>query len=134
MKIYIGNFSRTMTEDALRNLFEQFGEVISVKLIKNHETGELRGFGFVEMADAEKAQEAIAALDGSEQDGQRLRVNEARPQEDRGSFRPRSPRQGGSSSGFGGRSRSGGDSRSGSGFGSGNRDRGNRFNSGGGWR
>lgn len=115
MKMYVGNLSRTMTEDVLRQAFEQYGEVMSVKIIKDRETGELRGFGFVEMADAEKAQDAMAALNGAELEGQRLRVNEARPQEDRrggsSSFRgPRGPRQGGSSSGssFGGNRRSSG--------------------------
>ena len=144
MKIYVGNLSRSMTEEVLRTTFEKFGEVISVKLITDRETGELRGFGFVEMRDAQQAQDAIDGLNQSELDGQRLTVNEARPREERGgsNFRSNRPQRpyssngrssSGSGSRFGGEGRSEGRS-SGSGFGGRNRsDRSDRYNNGG-WR
>jgi RNA recognition motif-containing protein len=91
MNIYVGNVSRLATEETLRSLFSQFGDVSSVKLIKDKFTGELKGFGFVEMNDAQEAQGAIAQLNGQELEGQRLRVNEARPREE-GKFSPRGPR------------------------------------------
>lgn len=80
-KIYIGNLSFDSTEADIRTLFEQHGAVQSVSLITDRETGRSRGFGFVEMDNAE---EAIKALDGTEVGGRALKVNEARPREDRG--------------------------------------------------
>lgn len=80
-KIYIGNLSFDSTEADIRTLFEQHGAVQSVNLITDRETGRSRGFGFVEMDNAE---EAIKALDGTEVGGRALKVNEARPREDRG--------------------------------------------------
>jgi RNA recognition motif-containing protein len=81
-KIYIGNLPFSATEAEVRALFEAHGEVRSVNLINDRETGRPRGFGFVEM-DEEAAKAAIAALDGSEMGGRNLRVNEARPREGR---------------------------------------------------
>ncbi|MHC1713741.1 MAG: RNA recognition motif domain-containing protein [Solidesulfovibrio sp.] len=75
-KLYVGNLSFSSTEDDVRDHFSTFGEVISVNLITDRETGRLRGFGFVEMDD-EGASAAIAALDGKELGGRTLKVNEA---------------------------------------------------------
>ena len=81
-QIYVGNLPYKSGEDEVRDLFSQFGEVISVKLITDRETGRPRGFGFVEMED-EGAINAIESLDGKEFEGRTLRVNEARPRENR---------------------------------------------------
>jgi RNA recognition motif-containing protein len=82
-KIYVGNLPFSATENSVRDLFSQQGEVESVALITDRETGQSRGFGFVEM-DSEGAAKAISALDQYEMDGRALRVNEAKPREDRG--------------------------------------------------
>jgi RNA recognition motif-containing protein len=82
-KIYVGNLPFSATESSIRELFSQQGEVESVALITDRETGQSRGFGFVEM-DNEGAAKAISALDQHEMDGRALRVNEAKPREDRG--------------------------------------------------
>lgn len=79
-KIYVGNLPFSATEDEVRDLFSQYGTVESVALISDRETGQPRGFGFVEMGD-DDATKAISALDGSEMGGRNLRVNEARPRE-----------------------------------------------------
>lgn len=81
-KIYVGNLPFSATEDQVRSLFSEFGSVDSVNLITDRETGQPRGFGFVEMANG--ANEAIQALNQKDMDGRRLNVNEARPREDRG--------------------------------------------------
>lgn len=83
MNIYVGNLNSSVTEESLRSLFGQFGEVVSVKIIKDKFTGEVRGFAFVQMGSAAEANEAIAQLNGRDFGGQRLRVNEARPRENR---------------------------------------------------
>lgn len=101
--IYVGNLSRTTTENTLKELFEAYGPVASVKLIKDRVTGEARGFAFVDMEDEDAAKQAIAALNGKDVDGQRLRINEARPREARPSYNRgggsgdynRGPREGG---------------------------------------
>ena len=79
MKIYVGNLSYRTTEDELRAAFEPFGNVGSVDIIIDRETGRSKGFGFVEMPGDTEAQSAIEALDGKELGGRPLRVNEARP-------------------------------------------------------
>lgn len=79
--IYVGNLPFTVTEDALRQLFSTYGPVESVKLITDRETGQLRGFGFVEMSSG--ANEAISALHEKDFGGRNLMVNPARPREDR---------------------------------------------------
>jgi len=81
-KLYVGNMPFSMTEESLRSLFAGHGEVESVAVITDRETGRPRGFGFVEMASG--SQEAIQALNGHEVDGRPLKVNEAKPREDRG--------------------------------------------------
>jgi len=83
MNIYVGNLSFRATEEDLRALFGEFGEVTSAKLVTDRETGRSRGFGFVEMADNASGQAAIDALDGQEHQGRNLTVNEARPREPR---------------------------------------------------
>ncbi len=83
-KIYVGNLSFGATEDAIRALFEAHGQVESVNVITDRDTGQARGFGFVEMTDNREADAAIAALDGTDYEGRALKVNEARPKADRG--------------------------------------------------
>ena len=83
--IYVGNLPWSATEDEVRNAFATYGEVVSVRLVEDRETGRPRGFGFVEMEDA-GADKAIEALDGSDFGGRTLKVNEARPRQ------PRAPR------------------------------------------
>ncbi|MGE4552947.1 MAG: RNA recognition motif domain-containing protein [Desulfovibrionaceae bacterium] len=80
--IYVGNLPWSTSEDELRNAFAQYGEVTSVKIVMDRETGRSRGFAFVEMDDA-GADEAIRALDGSPFGGRNLKVNEARPRQPR---------------------------------------------------
>ena len=82
-KIYVGNLGFQTTEQALRSHFSQHGEVLSTTIVTDRETGQSRGFGFVEMDDA-GARAAISALDQSELDGRNLKVNEAKPRENRG--------------------------------------------------
>lgn len=81
-KIYVGNLSFSATEDEVRELFAQYGEMESIAMINDRDTGRFRGFCFVEM-EAGEADAAIAALDGLEFGGRSLRVNEARPREER---------------------------------------------------
>jgi len=81
--IYVGNLPFSATEAAVKELFEEYGPVNSVNLITDRDTGRLRGFGFVEMEDADNAAAAIKALDGQEFDGRPLRVNEARERKER---------------------------------------------------
>ncbi|MDR2808378.1 MAG: RNA-binding protein [Spirochaetaceae bacterium] len=85
-KLYIGNLSYNTTEDGLRNLFGQFGSVVSTKIIIDRETGNSKGFGFIEMGTDEEANAAITGTNGREFDGRQLRVNEAmdKPRRDRG--------------------------------------------------
>ncbi|MBU4277294.1 MAG: RNA-binding protein [Proteobacteria bacterium] len=80
--IYVGNLSYDSTEQGIRQLFEQYGEVLSVKMIEDRDTGRPRGFGFVEM-DAAAASAAVQALNGTDLDGRALKVNEAKPRESR---------------------------------------------------
>ena len=82
MNIYVGNLSWGMSEDDLREAFESYGEVDSVKIIQDKMTGRSRGFGFVEMPDDIEAKSAIAELNGKELDGRAIKVNEARPKRD----------------------------------------------------
>lgn len=82
-KLYVGNLSYNASEDGLMDLFSQFGEVVSARVITDRETGRSKGFGFVEMADSDGAQQAITALNGQLVDGRPVTVNEARPQERR---------------------------------------------------
>jgi len=83
MNIYVGNLPHSATEDSLRSLFGEHGAVNSVRVITDKFTGAPRGFAFVEMGGRDEANAAIAALNGAEFEGNRLRVNEARPREQR---------------------------------------------------
>jgi len=82
MNMYVGNLLREATEDDLRQAFEVFGQVTSVKIIKDMYTGDSRGFGFVEMPNSSEAQSAISGLNGKDLKGRTLTVNEARPRSD----------------------------------------------------
>lgn len=83
-KLYVGNLPFSVTEDDLRDLFSEHGDVSSVALITDRETGRPRGFGFVEFANDSDAEAAVEALNGAEVKGRALVVNEARERESRG--------------------------------------------------
>ena len=83
--IFVGNLSFGATEDAVRSLFEAYGTVERVNLITDRDTGQARGFGFVEMSNNSEADRAIAELNGRELNGRAMNVNEARPKGDSGS-------------------------------------------------
>jgi cold-inducible RNA-binding protein len=85
IKLYVGNLSYEMTEEQLNTLFSEAGEVTSAKIITDRQTGQPRGFGFVEMETKMEGQKAISLLNGRSLDGRPLTVNEARPQQ-KGSF------------------------------------------------
>ena len=82
--IFVGNLNFRTTEDEVRALFAAYGSVDRVNLITDRDTGQPRGFGFVEMANDAEAERAIAELNGREVGGRAINVNEARPKEDRG--------------------------------------------------
>lgn len=94
--LFVGNLSFQTTEDELRSLFESFGEVTRAEIVKDRDSGRSRGFGFVEMAEEESAEKAVAALNGKEVQGRAVTVNEARPRPERNRFGS------GSRGGFGG--------------------------------
>ena len=79
MKIYVGNLSFRATDEDLRAAFEPYGEVVSARVINDRETGRSRGFGFVDMPNADEANAAIAAINGNEILGRPVRANEAKP-------------------------------------------------------
>lgn len=83
-RIYVGNLSFSATSGDVQTLFEEFGSVTEVHLVTDRQTGQPRGFGFVEMPDEEAADRAIAALNNQDFQGRNLKVNEARPRESRG--------------------------------------------------
>jgi cold-inducible RNA-binding protein len=105
MKLYVGNLPFSTTNQDLNDLFGEIGAVESCNVIEDRETGRSRGFGFVEMANKEDGERAIAELNGKEVNGRELKVNEAKPQERRGG---------------------------GGGYGGGGRDRGRGYDGGGG--
>ena len=105
-KLYVGNLSYNVTSSQLEELFSAHGTVQSAEVIQDRDTGRSKGFGFVQMGSDEEAQAAITALNGQENDGRALTVNEAKPREER-------PRGGGGGYGGGG----------GGGFGGGGRKR-----------
>jgi len=82
--IFVGNLDFNTSEDDLRHLFETYGQVDRVSIMTDRDTGRSRGFGFVEMANAEDGEKAIAALNGNQVGGRKLNVNEARPKTERG--------------------------------------------------
>lgn len=106
VKLYVGNLSYSTTEDDLRALFVQAGTVASVALIKDRDTGSSKGFAFIEMGSVAEAQKAMGMFNGHELDGRALKVNPARPREERpsggyggGGFRDRGGRGGRSDGG-----------------------------------
>ena len=103
-KLYVGNLSYDTSEASIRTAFEAHGEVASVNLITDRDSGRPKGFGFVEMGSAEEAQTAKGALDGTQMDGRTLKVDVAKE------MVPRAPRSGG---GYGGGGFGGGGSRGG---------------------
>lgn len=109
--IYVGNLSFRATEEDIRNAFSQYGQVTSVNIVMDQDTGRSRGFAFVEMADSNEANAAIEGLNEQEIVGRRVIVNEARPREER-------PRGGGGGGRYGG---GGGGGRYGEGGGGGGR-------------
>jgi cold-inducible RNA-binding protein len=133
--IYVGNLSFRATEEDIRNAFSRFGQVTSVNIVMDQDTGRSRGFAFVEMADANEANAAIEGLNEQEIVGRRVIVNEARPREERprggggryggGGGRPEGGGGGGGRYGDSGGSGRGGDS-GGGGRGGGGRDFGGR--------
>lgn len=105
-KLYVGNLSYQMTDDSLRDVFAAIGEVTSSKVVTDAATGRSRGFGFVEMANDEDADKAIATLNGKNVMDREINVSEARPQKDRGfSGGNRGGRSGFDRSGGGGKGR-----------------------------
>jgi RNA recognition motif-containing protein len=82
-RVYVGNLSYNTTEGTLRTLFAEYGEIESINLITDRDTGRPKGFGFVEMATDQAAQAAISALNGKSIDDREIKVNEAKPQADR---------------------------------------------------
>jgi RNA recognition motif-containing protein len=127
MNIYAGNLSWNLKDQDLQNLFAQYGEVTSAKIVNDKFSGRSKGFGFVEMASDEQGNAAIAALNGTEVDGRAIVVNESRPKPEGergggGGFKKRSFGSGGGGGGYKG----GGGSGGGGGFKKGgyNRDRG----------
>jgi cold-inducible RNA-binding protein len=92
-KLYVGNLSFNTSSEQLETIFAEAGTVQSASVVEDRETGRSRGFGFVEMSTQEEAQAAITALDGKECDGRNLKVNEAKPRENR---------SGGGGGGYGG--------------------------------
>ena len=110
MNLYVGNLSWTMTEDDLRTLFEQYGTVTSIKIVKDRETGRSKGFGFVEMENDTEAQNALSSLYDKEIQGRKIVINEAQE-------RPAKPGGGGGfkKRGFGGGGGGGGYNKGGGG-------------------
>ena len=103
MKLYVGNLSYSVDNGQLEDLFTKYGQVRSAEVIQDRDTGRSKGFGFVEMADDSAAREAIEGLNGREQDGRSLTVNEARPKESRSGGGGYGGGRGGGGGGGGGR-------------------------------
>ena len=121
-RLYVGNLSYSVDSSALQEMFAAHGSVTSAEVISDRMTGRSKGFGFVEMGSDEEAAKAIAALNGQENGGRALTVNEAKPREDR----PRGGGGGGGGGGYGGGGGRGGDRGDRRGGGGGGRDRGMR--------
>ncbi len=113
-RLYVGNLPYTISSSDLEKLFSAHGQVQSAEVIADRDTGRSKGFGFVEMGNNDEAQAAIAALNGQDQGGRALTVNEARPREERSGG-------GGGRGGFGGRGGGGGGGGGGYGGGGGGR-------------
>lgn len=124
MNIYVGNLAYNATDEELRAAFEAFGNVTSVKIVRDRDSGRSRGFAFVEMEDGEGAQNAVAQMNGKDLKGRNLVVNEARPREE--------GNRGGGGGGRGGYGGGGGGGRGG--YGGGGGGRGGRGGGGGNYR
>ena len=83
MNIYVGNLSYEVTEDDLKQMFEEYGSIVKAIIIKDRETGRSKGFGFVEMNEQEDGKKAIQELDGTSVKDRNIKVNEARPRKER---------------------------------------------------
>jgi RNA recognition motif-containing protein len=83
MRIYVGNLKYSVSDETLREMFSEFGEVASADVIKDKFSGQSKGFGFVDMPNQSEAEDAIQALNETMQDGRKLTVNEARPRTER---------------------------------------------------
>ena len=83
-KLYCGNLSYNVSTPQLEQMFSAYGNVVSAQVIMDRDTGRSKGFGFVEMSNQQEANAAMAGLNGSDNDGRSLQVNEAKPREDRG--------------------------------------------------
>jgi RNA recognition motif-containing protein len=92
-KLYVGGLAYSVNDQELETLFAELGKVVSATVIKDRDSGQSKGFGFVEMDDASAAQEAIKSLNGKEISGRSITVNEARPQEERRPYNPGSQRR-----------------------------------------
>jgi len=101
-KLYVGNLSYQTTDQQLHDLFSEAGNVSSAQVVTDRYTGQARGFGFVEMATEDEAQQAIAAINGRNVDGRALVVNESRPREGGGGGGSRGGSGGGGGGGYGG--------------------------------
>lgn len=108
MKLYVGNLSFQTSSQELEDLFAGIGTVESATVIEDRETGRSRGFGFVEMSSQEEGEKAIAELNGQPFSGRELKVNEAKPREDRGGRSNGYGAGGGNRGGYGGNSYGGG--------------------------
>jgi RNA recognition motif-containing protein len=124
MKLYVGNLNFRTTEESLRALFDNYGQVDEVAIISDRETGRPRGFAFVTMANDDEATKAIESLEGEQFEGRTLRVNEARPREGGGGGGGGGGRGGYGGGGGGGRGGGGGGGRGGYGGGGGGGGRG----------
>jgi cold-inducible RNA-binding protein len=100
-KMYVGNIAFDATEEDLRNLFSEYGQIESLRIMKDQFTDRSKGFGFIEMADEKDARKAIATLNGKDFKGRSLTVAEARPQQKRQGFNKRSSGYGGGGTGRG---------------------------------
>ena len=100
MNIYVGNLAEEVNDDDLRAVFEAFGQVESINILRDRFSGESKGFGFVEMPSKDEAQKAIEDADGTDLKGKAIKVNEARP-------RPSAGSRGGGRGGYGGGGRGG---------------------------
>ncbi|KAA3620366.1 MAG: RNA-binding protein [Calditrichaeota bacterium] len=89
MNLYVGNLSYETSEEDLKALFDEFGEIESVNVIKDRQTGQSKGFAFVEMPSNSDADKAIKALNGQDLKGRNLKINQAKPREKRPQRRPR---------------------------------------------
>lgn len=125
--IYVGNMSFQTDEESLRSTFSQFGAVDNVNIVRDRDSGQPRGFAFVEMPNDSEAEAAMTQLNGSTLDGRQLTVNEARPKTDRGGFGGGGGRGGFGGGGGRGGGRPGGGGRGGSRGGGGRERDGNRW-------